>query len=840
MPGGGRVTGERWRELLAALTVEEKADLVAGTGVWTSRGVERLGIGALKLSDGPAGARGSGLLGAGTPTACLPCGASLGATWDPDLLEEVGALAGDEAAAKGIHVLLAPTVNLHRSPFGGRNFECYSEDPLLSGRLAAAFVRGVQSRGVAAVVKHFVANDSEHERHTIDVRADERTLRETALAPFEAAVADGGVWGVMSSYNRLNGTHCCEHEWLLDTVLRDEWGFDGFVVSDWFAARSTVGSARAGMSLEMPGPPSFYGAPLAAAVGAGDVAEAALDRIAGDMLRLRERVGALHGPKSATSLADEAELDRPEDRALLRRAAASGTVLLRNDGTLPLDLSGVRSLAVIGPNADRACVMGGGSAQVNPYPSASLLEALEARLAGRVSVRYEPGCDASRSTPPIGPPDLADDASVAYFDGHGCRGEPAAVASAKSFEMVAVGKPHPGLDASEYSLRMTATLVPSMTGRHELRLMQAGRARVLIDGEAVLDATEGQFGAGHAYLGLMSAEIPAPVELVAGEAVEVAVEFENRDAMFLAGFRLGLLPPEPADLLSAAVEAATACDAAVVVVGTDNEWETEGSDRDCWDLPGDQPELIRRVAEANRRTVVVVNAVGPHALDWLEAPAAVLHAGFGGLQFGEATADVILGDAEPGGRMPTTVPARAEQFAAYVNYPGEAGTVHYGERMFVGHRWHDSLGVEPAVPFGFGLSYTTFEMSPPRLARSTATAGEDVAVDVDVSNTGDRPGTEVVQIYVEPVAPRVQRPVRELKGFARVHLEGGEKATVTVVLDARAFARYDARGADFESADAAGWYVDPGDYRIAAGRSSRHICGTATVTITGEPLRLVP
>ena len=834
------MTGDRRRELLAALTVEEKAGLVAGTRVWTVGGVERLGIGALKLSDGPAGVRGDGLLGASTPTACLPCSASLGATWDPDLLEELGALAGDESVAKGVHVLLAPTVNLHRTPFGGRNFECYSEDPLLSGRLAAAFVRGVQSRGVATTVKHLVANDSEHERHTIDVRADERTLRETVLLPFEMAVVDGGAWGVMAAYNRLNGTYCCEHEWLLGTVLRDQWGFDGFVVSDWLATHSTVGSVRAGMSLEMPGPPSFYGAPLAEAVNVGEIDEADLDRIVDDMLRVRERTGTLDGPSRPMSVADESELDRPQDRALLRRAAAAGTVLLRNDGVLPLDLSSVRSLAVIGPNADRVCIMGGGSAHVNPYPCATLLATLEARLEGKAALRHEPGCDSRRTTPPLGPPDLLGKAAVSYFDGHGCRGEPSAASSRSSFEAVAVGVPHPGVDAAEYSLRMTATLVPSVTGRHELRLMQAGRARVLIDGEVVLDATEGLFPGGVAYLGMMSAEIPAAVDLVAGEAVAVAVEFENRDSVMVSGFRLGLVAPQSDELLDAAVEAAAACDAAVVVVGTDHEWETEGSDRDDWELPGGQPELIRRVAAANPRTVVVVNAVGPHSLDWLEAPAAVLHAGFGGSELAPAVADVILGDADPGGRMPTTVPARAEQFAAYLNYPGEAGTVHYGERVFVGHRWHDALDVEPAVPFGFGLSYTTFEMSPPRLARSTVFAGESVSVDVDVSNTGDRPGAEVVQIYVEPVAPQVQRPVRELKGFAKVHLDPGEKATVSLVLDARAFARYDSRGADFASAEDAGWYIDPGDYRIAAGRSSRHICGTATLTLTGEPLRLAP
>ena len=344
--------------LLAEMTLEEKVAMVTGLDMWRTRPNDRLGIPELKVTDGPNGARGDGLMGTGAETACIPSGAALGATWDPGLVEALGAVLGDEARAKKAHVLLAPTVNLHRTPKGGRNFECYSEDPVLSGRLAAAFVRGVQSKGVATTAKHFVGNDSEFERNTIDTQADERTLRELYLVPFEHAVKDGHAWGIMTAYNRLNGTFCSENVWLLSTVLRDEWRFDGFVVTDWFAARSTADMANAGLSLEMPGGGRFYGPALVAAVESGGVSMAALDRIVLDVLRLMERTGALDGDGDFT----ETTLDRTEDRELIRTAAAAGSVLLRNDGILPLDAGALTKVAVIGPNAFNAKVMGGGSA----------------------------------------------------------------------------------------------------------------------------------------------------------------------------------------------------------------------------------------------------------------------------------------------------------------------------------------------------------------------------------------------------------------------------------------------------------------------------------------------
>ena len=719
---------------------------------------------------------------------------------------------------------------------------------VVGARLAAAFVRGVQSQGVATTAKHFVANDSEFERNTIDSQVDERTLREVSLVPFEHAVKDGGAWGIMSAYNQLNGTFCSEHRWLLTQVLREEWGFDGFVVTDWFAARSTAPSANAGLSLEMPGEGRFYGPALVAAVEAGEVDEAALDRIVGDVLRAMERTGALDGDADFS----EEPLDRPEDRALIRRAAAAGSVLLRNDGVLPLDPTTIASVAVIGPNAYRARVMGGGSAKVAAYRETSPLEALTERLPG-AEVRWEKGSDIDRTTPPLARPLVDGKVTVEYFDGYDHDGEAKATLETGEFGFTAFGAPTPGV-SPHYSLRATARVVPSVGGPHELRLVQAGRARVLVDGEVVLDATEGDYERGGAYFGMGSVEITAGVELEAGRPIEVVLEFSSRDAVLLSGATLGLVALVEEDLLGRAVELAEKSDLAVVVVGTNDDWETEGRDRDLWELPGDQPELIRRVAAVNPRTVVVLNVGAPHDLSWLDDPAAVLSVGFGGQELGDAVVDMLFGDVEPSGRAPTTIGARYEHFGAYANYPGENGVVRYGEGVFTPHRWHDAMGLEPAVPLGFGLSYTTFEIGPPR-APAVASPGDTVTVEVDVTNRGARRGSEVVQIYVEPVSPAVLRPVRELKAFAKVTLDPGETATVALDLDARAFAYYDVADPTWSERSSAGpvpadgdalhrpipgWYVDPGDYRVVAGRSSREFSGQATVRLEGEEARLDP
>ncbi|MCY3633403.1 MAG: glycoside hydrolase family 3 C-terminal domain-containing protein [bacterium] len=828
---------------LAALSTEEKADLVAGDGIWTTKSFPAAGVPAIGVTDGPNGSRGGGLLGTGTATACIPAGAALGATWDPELVEKLGGLLGDEARAKGCRVLLAPTINLHRNPLGGRNFECYSEDPILSGLIAAAFIRGVQSRDVATTPKHFAANDSEFERNTIDSQVDERTLRELYLVPFEYAVLEGGTWGIMSAYNRLNGTFCSENEWLLSQVLRQEWGFDGFVVSDWFAARSTAASARAGLSLEMPGPGQWYNrGPIGEALEAGEMDEGHLDRIASDVLRLLERTGAFDGPDGCEP-GQEHELDRPEDRALVRRAAAAGMVLVANNGVLPLDSAMAESVAVIGPNARKAQIMGGGSATVQAYRNVSLMDALGDEY-GHLEIRYAQGCDIERSLVPLSAPILKGRLQLEYFNGHDWSGPVVHTRESASAELVFFGEPGPGVNPEAFSVRASGVLVAEYTGEYTLGLVQLGRCRVLLDGQVVVDATEGDYERGDDFFGMGSEVISASVQLTAGQEVAIDIEYTSRDSFMLCGSRVGLKSQVDRDLIAEAVEAAAAADVAIVVVGTNADWETEGRDRDSFDLPGDQPELIRRVAAANPNTVVVVNTGGACNLDWADEAAGVLVAGFGGQEMGYAVADVLFGQSDPGGRMAMTVPARYEHSPAYLNYPGENGVVRYGEGLYIGHRWFDARAIEPAVPLGHGLSYASFEWSEPRVSGGGGIEVADpVIVEVDVVNTSARRGSDVVQVYVEPPESLLHRPLRELKGFSKVHLAPGERTTARIVLNRRAFAYYDpgdqspqglAIGSPVPAGEShkrtePGWYVDSGTYTIWTARSSADLVHAAEV-----------
>ena len=556
----------------------------------------------------------------------MPCGSALGATWDPDLVEQVGALVGREARTKGARVLLAPTVNIHRSPLAGRNFECYSEDPLLAGRMAAGFVRGAQSQGVATTVKHFVGNDAEFERYTISSEIDERALREIYLRPFELAVREGGSLGLMTSYNRVNGRWCTEQPELLAAILRDEWGFDGFVVTDWFGITGTVASAEAGVDLEMPGPARAFGPALAAAVRAGEVGEHVVDAQVTRLLTVFDRIGALDDAVPDTG-PDERAVDRPEDRELARRAATESMVLLANDGLLPLDRSALSTVAVIGPNADRAQIMGGGSASLRPHYLVTPLEALRAALGDGVRVVHERGCDNRRSTPTLGgrgteAPGGRVGFELEYFADADLRGEVVHRSHTPALELFALEPPAPALPRSGWSFRAVTRFTPTESGTHVFTLIQAGRARLTVGDRVVIDGFADPPPAGDAFYGMGSVEVEAPVELVAGAPGRCGGRVLGPGAARGQGaLKVGCRHPEPPDLLERAVVAAAEADAAVLVVGTTGEWESEGHDRASMDLPGAQDELVRRVLDANPATVVVVNAASPVTMDWAPTPA---------------------------------------------------------------------------------------------------------------------------------------------------------------------------------------------------------------------------
>ncbi|WCO66824.1 glycoside hydrolase family 3 C-terminal domain-containing protein [Iamia majanohamensis] len=812
----------RVTEMVAGLSLEEKAALTAGVDFWSTLAVPRVGLPRVRVTDGPNGARGPWTRGeGGLGAVCVPCGTALGATWDPALVERVGALLGTEARRKACRVLLAPTVNIHRSPLAGRNFECYSEDPLLSGQAAAALVRGAQSRDVATTVKHLVANEAETERTSMSSEVDARTLREIYLVPFELAVTAGGSLGVMTSYNRLNGRWCTEDADLLGGILRDEWGFEGFVVTDWYGVTTTEVSPAAGVDLEMPGPARAYGPALAAAVDAGAVDEGDLDAQVTRMLSVFDRIGALDD----TGEEEPTEADEPADRALAAEAAAAGTVLLTNDGTLPLDRTALRRVAVVGPNADRAVIMGGGSSHVAPAHLTTPLAALRAHLGPDVEVTHEPGVDITKAAVAVPGPVEAELSTG---------GEVVRTETWPTAQLVSFGPPD-GLPA-DFEVLARTTYTPARTGPHTFTLVQAGRARVTVAGQVVVDGMAEPLPRGRSFMGFGSKEGSGTVDLVAGEPVEVVAEYTSEGADGVFGLRVGVRASLPDDALDRAVAAAAGAEVAVVVVGTDDEWESEGFDRRSMDLPGDQDELVHRVAAANPRTVVVLNAGAPVTMDWADEPAAVVQAWFGGQEMGPALARVLTGDAEPGGRLPTTIPVRLEHNPTFGTFPGDHDVHRYGEGVFVGYRWYQSRHLPVRFPFGHGLSYTTFAVGAPTLSAPSFTAGSTVEVTVEVTNTGDRAGSEVVQLYVRPPArTAVPRPAQELRAWAKVHLGPGESTTVTMALGDRAFAWWDVGDAaraevhdrlplrppdDGAVVRPEGWRVDPGTYELRLGRSA--------------------
>ena len=777
--------------VLATLTLEQKVSLLAGHDNWHTEALP--GVPAMRVSDGPAGVRGTSWTG--PASASFPCGTALGATFDPALVQEVGAALGEEARSKGAHVLLAPTVNLHRTPVGGRNFECMSEDPVLTAQIAVGYIRGVQQHHVACCIKHFVGNDTEFERHTISSEIDEVTLREAYLVPFETAVrpvAEGGadVRSLMSSYNRINGVYASEHRELLRGVLRDEWGFDGAVISDWFGTHSAAESLEAGLDLEMPGPPRERGAKLLAAVRNGDTSEERVDEAVRNLLHLFAWSGVGEIDQH------EHTLDSDTTRDVIRRAAVAGTVLLKNDGILPLAAD--TAVALLGPNAERGQVQGGGSARVRTVRPSMPLAALQGR---GVAVVHEPGCRIEKRLQT-----MRGEFRVRYTGTDGATADD----TTDRLNFIWIDDPAPGIDVAAFGVSISGSFTPSVTGDWQVSLTVVGSAVLRVDGEIMVDLTIPQTGG--AFFGLGNNEIRVPLACEAGVRREVSVEIMVEERSQLRGLIVGAEPPASDDAMDRAVAAAAGAEVAVVVVGTNADWETEGEDRDDMHLPGAQDELVRRIAAVNPRTVVVVNAGSPVSMPWLGEVAAVMQVWFPGEAFGEALADMLLGVAEPGGRLPLTIPRQLSDTPAFPYHPGRDGKAVYGEGLLFGHRWYDAHAIEPAFAFGFGLGYTTWRMGE---ADVTGRIDDGVVVSVPVHNTGARDGATVVQCYVEPVVRDEGRPVRTLQGFARVHAAAGQHAVATVRLDSRAFSRWDPA--------AHAWVVAPGEYRVLLGWSSRDL-----------------
>ncbi len=788
--------------LLAQLTLEEKIVLLSGDeSDFNAQGVPRLGIPSIRMGDGPAGIR------IGRSTA-YPAPVNLAASWDQALAERFGIALAEETRAKGRTCILGPCVGIHRFPLNGRNFESFGEDPWLSGRIGAGVIRGVQSRGVVATVKHFAVNDQEWERREVDVLVDERTLREIHLPPFEAAVREAGVHAAMTSYNRINGPHASQSEPLIRGVLKDDWGFRGIVMSDWESVYTAVGAAKAGLDLEMPSA-LWFDHTLQGAVEAGRVPLAVIDDKVRRHLRVRLAAGLFDQPAPPE---DEAAVRSDAHRALAHEIATKGMVLLKNDGLLPLAPEKLRRVALIGPAMSRARTGGGGSSLVLPWRTVSPLEGIVALLGERVECTFEEGVvidlyrpatiPAARFTGPSGE---TTGLRAEYFDNPDCAGEPVYRVDEPQIDFALIGgSPDPRLHRDRFSIRWTGRFTPPVTQDYELALCSDDGSRLWLDGRLVID----HWGP-HAL-----ATKTGTIRLEGGRAYDLRVEFceLGGDATMILGWRA---PDDtaPPPSIAAAAAAAREADVAIVAVGLASFLEGEGNDVADFLMPGGQDELVRAVAAANPNTVVVVYGGVPLLLEhWLPQVKAVFAAFYPGQEGGAALADLLFGRVSPSARLPFSYIQNREQSPAFADYRSPDLKSRYSEGVFVGYRHLDRAGIAPLFPFGHGLSYTEFRYSDLELVPTA----DGCLVRATITNAGTRAAEEVVQLYVAPPSTTpVPRPPQELKAFAKLALAPGESRRVELPLGPRAFQYFDPA--------TRAWTAAAGDHEIRLGASSRDI-----------------
>ncbi len=798
----------RVEAILRQMSREEKTAILSGQDVWNTVPIPRLGIPSVVMTDGPHGVRATHpevgrKMG---PATAFPTGISMGASWDPELIEAVGRALGEETRGMGCDILLGPCVNIVRDPRGGRNFETYSEDPYLAGRLAVAYIRGLQDSGVGASLKHFAANNYEIERFRASSQVDERTLREIYLPQFEMAVKESQPWTVMCSYNRINGVYAGENAHLLREILKDEWGFEGAVISDWAATHTPFESVANGLDLEMPGPARYFRL-LGDALNNWQIDEQKVDQAVRRVLRLVVLSGRLDGRTSKGAANIQAH------QALARRLAEEAITLLKNEGgVLPLDKDRLQSVAVIGPNAGSAVISGGGSSRVEPPYRVSPLGALQKVL----EVAYERGCDNYDQpfdvprpwmTGPDGKPGM----HAAMYASADCSGQPLYAQDGLGSDFWF----HTSwtTQAPPNSVRWTTRLTVPEDGRYQISLSHNSTVRLYLDDRLILESRSTSLpdraGGGPAS---------AVCELKAGQAVGLRLDYLRDPGQEIIFYKLGIgltFDPGADPRLARAVELARRSEAALVFAGYPDAYESEGTDRPDIDLMGRQDELIAAVAAVNPRTVVVLNTGAPVRMPWLDRVAAVVQAYYPGLENGNAVASVLLGQVNPSGKLTVTYPVRIEDSPAYINssYP-ECREVVYGEGVFVGYRYFDKKDVKPLFPFGHGLSYTTFAYSGLQLPGKVK-AGERFKVALKVKNTGKVAGKEVVQLYVADTRSALPRPPQELKGFAKVALGPGQTKTVSFSLDERSLAYYDPARK--------GWVAEPGEFEVRIGSSSRDI-----------------
>ncbi|KAJ7097620.1 beta-glucosidase [Mycena epipterygia] len=835
-------------DLVEKLTTDESIQLIAGVGFWKTYAVERLGIPAIKVSDGPNGIRGNHFV-MGTPAKCLPSATALGATWDPQLIHEIGLkLLAPEAKLRAASVILGPTCNIQRNPLGGRSFESFSEDPFLSGMIAASYVNGVQEGGIGTAIKHFVGNDKENDRMAYDSIISERALREIYLMPFMLAQKFAKPWSYMTAYNRVNGTHVSENPAILQNILRDEWKFDGLVMSDWFGVYSIDLSIKAGLDLEMPGINKWRSLDLVnRSISSRKVTLRAIKQRATKVLELVQKC-AVGAPEVLDGDGEERTMESDADKALMRRVAAQSIVLLKNDGDLlPLRPQNLKKIAVVGGNAKAMVLSGGGSAAlkasyfISPYQG--IVDALSANPDAEIT--YSEGARAYLTSPSL---------DYELFTEDGKRGWTGSWHSHLSDESMTpvdetlktdyldetrifISNSAPEGLTKRWTLKLRGQLLPrSKDTPFEFGLIAAGRAKLYVDGELLIDNWTRQ-RRGEAFFGCGSEEERGVFTLKSGVRHNIYVEFCNvrgpadgdEDETVMdsnPGVRLGGAEVvDSDDLLAEAVALAKDADAVIAIIGLNADWETEGNDRTTLALPGRTDELVEKLVAANPKTVVVTESGSSILMPWADKVPSMVHAWYLGNATGEAIADVLFGQQNPGGKLSLTFPDAEEHVPSFGHFHSENGKVRYGEDLYVGYKHYQHRKIKPLFAFGHGLSYTSFGFANLQLSQPVVSSDEfNLTVSLQITNTGDVAGSEVAQVYVTlPTTSDLTHPPLQLKGFSKVNLEAGKSETVQIQLDKYAVSYWDDR---FTT-----WTVEAGKYLVRVGPSSDQLGLEATFVI---------
>jgi len=785
---------KRVESLLSSMTLDEKLSYIGGVDGFYIRDIPLLNLPKIKMSDGPVGVRTWG------QTTAYPAGICNAATWDKDLVFSLGQALGKDARARGVHILLAPGVNIYRAPMCGRNFEYFGEDPFLAGQIASQYIKGVQSEKVVATVKHFAGNNQEWNRYDVSSEIDERTLQEIYLPAFKAAVKDAKAGAVMNAYNLLNGVHCTQNIHLNIDILKKQWQFKGILMSDWGSTHDGVLAANGGLDLEMPSGDYMSSTTLLTALYQGKVTEETIDDKVRRILRIIFSFGFYDNIQTDSSI----PLDNPDNDSVSLQLARDGIVLLKNDSILPFNLSALKSLAVIGPNADRY-VTGGGSSYTDPFHYISILKGITDLAGSKVIINFAGSPQVAalthNSTFYSVPGSIVKGLKGEYFNNQTLANSATSSRIDTVIDFHWTGVPNiSNIPEDHFSIRWTGVIRPASSGKFTFYVNGDDGFRLWVNNQLIIDnwvdeAITGKTG---------------EINLTAGQ--EYSVKLEYYENAGLAEIMLGY--QSSAELNSQVIAAATGSDAAVICAGFNSGTEGEGFDRP-FSMGADQDSLICQVSRVNPNTIVILNAGGNVDMQaWLKKIKGLIHAWYPGQNGGKAIAEILFGKTNPSGKLPVTFEKKWSDNPVYGNYYQNDGTNHvkYNEGIFVGYRYYDANNIEPQFPFGFGLSYTTFEYS--NLAFTTDSAGRTI-VNFDIKNTGSMAGAEVAQLYVSPESPNVPRPVRELKDFTKVNLQPGETKTASLILDASAFSYF--------STDKNSFVIDSGKYDIIIGASSRDI-----------------